>query len=35
MDGTNYVGTLDGDVINGSFKDSDQRTVTVTGKRTL
>jgi hypothetical protein len=34
-DGTNYVGTLDGDVINGTFKDSEQRTVTVTGKRTL
>lgn len=33
--GTDYVGTLTGDVINGSFKDGDQRTVTVTGKRTL
>lgn len=35
QDGTDYVGTLGGDNINGSFKDSDGKTVTVTGKRTL
>jgi hypothetical protein len=33
-DGTN-VGTLSEDEINGSFKDSDGKTVTLTGKRTL
>ena len=33
--GDTYIGTLKGDAINGSFKDSDGVSVTVTGKRTL
>ena len=29
------IGTITGDALNGSFKDDDNRTVTITGKRTL
>lgn len=29
------IGTITGDALNGSFKDDNNRTVTVTGKRTL
>ncbi len=35
QDATSYLGTLSGDVISGSFKDGDGKTVTVKGKRTL
>ncbi len=35
QDGRTVVGTISNDEINGSFKDSDGKTVTVTGKRTL
>ena len=29
------IGTITGDELNGSFKDDNNRTVTITGKRTL
>lgn len=35
INGTDYIGTLDADAINGTFKDGEARTVTVKGKRTL
>lgn len=35
IDGTNYIGTINGDSIDGTFKDDEARTVTVKGKRTL
>lgn len=34
-DGTDYIGTLSGDEIKGTFKDGDNNSVTVYGKRTL
>ena len=33
--GTTYIGTLNGDAINGKFKDSNGISVTISGKRTL
>ncbi len=33
--GTNYIGVLSGDVITGSFKDGDNNTITLNGKRKL
>lgn len=35
IDGTDYIGTLSSDKIDGTFKDNNNFTVTVTGKRTL
>ncbi|MBS1736639.1 MAG: hypothetical protein JSS98_08580 [Bacteroidetes bacterium] len=35
QNGTDYIGTLSGEVVSGSFKDNDGKTVTVKGKRTL
>jgi hypothetical protein len=35
IDGTNYIGTINGDSIDGTFKDNEGRTITVKGKRTL
>jgi hypothetical protein len=35
QDGTDYIGTMSGDIISGSFKDSNGNTITVNGKRTL
>jgi len=35
QDGTSYIGTLTGDAISGTFKDNDNKNVTVSGKRTL
>ncbi len=34
-DGTDYIGTLTGDVISGNFKDGDNYTITVSGNRKL
>jgi hypothetical protein len=35
VEGTTILGTITGDEVKGSFKDSGNRTVTITGKRTL